>query len=127
MNLDTILNILLVVLTAIMPVLATWLMLWLREKYGAEKMQRVVTELETVDSIAYRAVRLAEDLVKGPGRGRERLAAACAWAEEQLEEKGVQVNEGEIEYFVRAAFNMAKIEIEEARDRIVYPDINAGQ
>ena len=118
MNLETILNILLVVLSAIMPVLATWLMLWLKEKYGMEKIRKVEAELYTVNSMAHKAVRLAEDLIQGPGRGAERLTAACEWAEELLAEKGIEVKEGDIEFFVRAAFNEAKLSIEAARTEI---------
>ena len=112
---ETILNIALVVLTAIMPVLATWLMLWLKEKYGMEKIKQVEAELLLINDIACRAVRLAEDLIQGSGKGMDRLDAACEWMEHQLAERGIELDIEDIEFFIRAAFNEAKLAIEAAR------------
>ena len=90
--------------TVVFPVLSIILIGWAREKYGVEKLRRISDELENKESLAYRAVQLAFDMIRGPGKGEERLLFAIAWLEDQLSKKGINFNEGELEGFIRTMY-----------------------
>jgi hypothetical protein len=90
--------------TIVFPALSIIAIGWAREKYGVEKLRKLDELFKNKESLAYRAVQLAFDAIKGPGRGAERLQFAVSWLESQLSQVGIKFGEGELEGFVRAMY-----------------------
>lgn len=89
---------------------------WAKEKWGIDTLIRIDKELENKESIAYRAIWLAEDLIKGPGRGPERLEAATKWAATQMQLKGINITEKEVQEIIRAVFGEIADQVMEIRE-----------
>ena len=60
------------------------LVMFIKEKFGVEKMLRIQKELENKESIAYKALQLIKDAINESGLIQENLDKATSWASEQL-------------------------------------------
>ncbi len=101
--------------TALVSIIVRWFIVKI-ESEEAEKvkkrMEAIQRELENKESVAYKAVRFAEDFIKGPGKGPERLEAAMKWASEELSRSGIEVTPADIKGFVQSVYDQVKDELE---------------
>ena len=106
-------QVILMMLSAVLTVLIGITAAWARNRWGADVLEDTVFNKE---SFAYRAIWLAEDFYRGPGKGEQRLAYAVAWASEKLEEQGIVVSQDEIHELIRSLYAEMRDQIHALRD-----------
>ena len=111
-------QIILMLLGAALTVLTTVAIGWGTSRWGIDKMKKIEQELFNKEGLAYRAIWLAEDFAKGPGKAEERFDYAVKWATAQLTKRGMTVTEEEIHGFIRGVYAEIEDQVHEMRKEI---------
>jgi|GEM_PF-6973035 len=119
-----IIELLTVLIYILITALTGALVMFIKEKFGVEKMLRIQKELENKESIAYKALQLIKDAINESGLIQENLDKATSWASEQLTKKGIKVTQQELEEIIKSIYNQFKDEfIEKWDDSTKEPEI----
>ena len=95
------------------------LLMFLKERWGVDKMQRVALELQNKESIAYRSLQLIKEAIDESGLVQENLDKATAWASQELNKKGIKVTQEEIEDLIKSVYNEFKNEFIDGWEDII--------
>jgi hypothetical protein len=107
-----------VIIYILITALTGALVMFIKEKFGVEKMLRIKNELENKESIAYRALQLIKEAINENGLVQENLDKATSWASEQLTKKGIKVTQQEIEELIKSVYSQFKYEFMENWDDV---------
>lgn len=108
-----------VVIYILITALTSALVMFIKERFGVEKMLRIQTELENKESIAYRALQLIKEAIEESGLVQDNLDEATAWASAELAKKGINVTSQEIEDLIKSVYNEFKDQFIENWDEII--------
>lgn len=111
-------ELIMMVASGVVTIVIALLGILVTRKVGVENLKKLDIQLSTINSLAYNAVMLAEDVLFGEGRGAERLEYASVWLSEELRRLGIKITPQQAEKFVRAMFKDAQKEIIEIRDLV---------
>jgi hypothetical protein len=107
-----------VIIYILITALTGALVMFIKEKFGVEKMLRIKNELENKESIAYRALQLIKEAINENGLVQENLDKATSWVSEQLTKKGIKVTQQEIEELIKSVYSQFKYEFMENWDDV---------
>lgn len=93
--------------------------LYMKEKWGVEKMQRIAAELHNKESIAYRSLQLIQEGLKENGLVEENLLKASMWASKTLDKQGIKVEADEIQDLITSVYNEFKDQLIEDWEDII--------
>jgi LL-H family phage holin len=79
----------------------------IKKKIGTEKITKIEQELRLKQGLAYDAVKFVEQAYVDL-HGKDKLEQAVNWVCDRLHEKGIEINEDEIEGLVESALRGIK-------------------
>ncbi len=103
------------------------LTLWIKQKWGIDKMKRISEQMHNEESLAYRALMLVKESLIESGLVTDNLATATEWLSQELRKKGIKLTSQQIQDLLTSVFNQFKDSFIEDWEEITVQDQKTGE